>query len=70
MSQEEKRPTLIVAHGDFAYAALAYRTFRRLGWDVQRAESGPEVRQLAHRLEPRFVILDRLYQRERLADVR
>ncbi len=64
MSQEEKRPCLIIAHGDAAYAALVCRTFRRLGWDVHQSESGPDVRRLARRVEPRCIILDALLPNE------
>jgi DNA-binding response OmpR family regulator len=51
-------PCLIVAHPDTAYAAEVARGFRRLGWDVYPARSGPEVRRLAPMLEADAVILD------------
>ena len=64
MIQEVKRPCLIVAHGDSVYAAQACRTFRRLGWDVHQAASGPEVRRLTRTVEPRSMILDALLPNE------
>jgi CheY-like chemotaxis protein len=64
MSQEEKRPCLIVAHGDPAYTAQVCVTFRRLGWDVHQAATGPEVRRLARSLSPDVVILDTLLPNE------
>jgi DNA-binding response OmpR family regulator len=51
-------PCLILAHGDPVYAASACRAFRRLGWDVYLARTGPEVRRLARMLEPDLVVLD------------
>ena len=50
-------PCLIVAHGDPAYAALLRRSFRRLGWRVHLAESGPAARHLARILAPAGVVL-------------
>ncbi len=64
MSPVEKRPVLIVAHGDSSFAALACGTFHELGWDVHQAESGPEVRRLTRAVEPRFVVLDALLPNE------
>jgi ActR/RegA family two-component response regulator len=64
MPQEEKRPCLIVAHGDAAYAAQVGHTFRRLGWDVHQSSSGPEVRRLARRVGPRLIVLDALLPNE------
>jgi DNA-binding response OmpR family regulator len=51
------RPCLLLAHWDSAYASAASRAFRRLGWDVYQAQSGPEVRRLARMLVPHLVIL-------------
>lgn len=50
-------PCLILAHTDAAYAAMAGRSFRRLGWDVYPARSGPEARRLARMLSPTLVVL-------------
>jgi DNA-binding response OmpR family regulator len=52
------RPCLILAHADAAYAALASRAFRRLGWDVYLTRSGPETRRLARMLNPSVVVLE------------
>jgi DNA-binding response OmpR family regulator len=52
------RPGLIVAHSDPAYAALLGRSFTSLGWEVQLAATGAEVRRLAWSLGPAVVILD------------
>ena len=51
------RPCLILAHADPAYADAVVRAFRRLGWDVYTARSGPEVRRLARMLQPQLVVL-------------
>jgi DNA-binding response OmpR family regulator len=51
-------PCLIVAHPDANYEAEVARGFRRLGWDVYHAKSGPEVRRLVPMLEADAVILD------------
>ncbi len=50
-------PCLILAHTDAGYAAIASRTFRRLGWDVYPARTGPEARRLARMLRPNLVVL-------------
>src|ERR1700674_4557550 len=52
------RPCLIVAHADSGYAARTSRAFRRLGWDVYVARTGPEARRLARMLFPDLAILD------------
>lgn len=52
------RPTLILAHTDPAYTALAGHTFNRLGWDVFLASDGPDARRLAHDVHPSAVILE------------
>ncbi len=52
------RPCLVLAHGSPAYAAQAGRAFRRLGWDVYPARSGPEARRLARMLAAEAVVLD------------
>ena len=65
------RPCLILAHADPAYAAQVLRTFRRQGWDVYTAQSGPEVRRLARMLEPQLVVHPgRPARGERLAHLR
>ncbi|HZU36213.1 MAG TPA: response regulator [Gemmataceae bacterium] len=51
------RPCLILAHADCAYATAAARVFRREGWDVYNARSGPEARRLARMLRPSLVVL-------------
>jgi hypothetical protein len=51
------RPCLVLAHGSPAYAAQAGRAFRRLGWDVYTARSGPEARRLARMLGADAVVL-------------
>lgn len=51
-------PCLILAHSDAAYEVLLARGFRRLGWDVYLARSGPEARRLVRMLEADVVILD------------
>jgi DNA-binding response OmpR family regulator len=51
-------PCLILAHADAAYEAEVARSFRRLGWDVYFARTGPEVRRLVPLLEADLVILD------------
>jgi DNA-binding response OmpR family regulator len=52
------RPCLVLAHTSPAYAAQAGRVFRRLGWDVYTARSGPEARRLARMLAAEAVVLD------------
>ena len=52
------RPCLILAHSDAAYAAAAGRFFRRRGWDVYAAETGPEVRRLTRMMQPQLVVLE------------
>lgn len=52
------RPCLVLAHAEPTYAGDACRTFRRLGWDVYPATTGPEVRRLARMLEADLVVLD------------
>jgi DNA-binding response OmpR family regulator len=51
------RPCLIVAHGDLHYAGALGWAFRRQGWDVYQARSGPEARRLARMLEPDLMVL-------------
>jgi two-component system alkaline phosphatase synthesis response regulator PhoP len=51
-------PCLILAHPDAGYEAAIGRGFRRLGWDVYVARSGPEARRLVRMLEADVVILD------------
>jgi CheY-like chemotaxis protein len=52
------RPCMIVAYVDSALAVLCARHFRRLGWEVHLANSGPEARRLANRLAPQVLVLD------------
>src|SRR5437016_1909719 len=52
------RPRMIVAYADSAHAALSARHFRRLGWEVHLAGSGPAARRIADALAPEVVILD------------
>jgi DNA-binding response OmpR family regulator len=52
------RPRLVMAYADSSHAALSARHFRRLGWEVHLASSGPEARRLARALAPELVILD------------
>ncbi len=51
-------PCLILAHPDREYEAAIARGFRRLGWDVYLAQSGPEVRRLVRMMDADVVILD------------
>jgi CheY-like chemotaxis protein len=51
------QPCLIVAHADATYAALVARSFRRRGWDVYPARSGPETRRLARLLRPDLIVM-------------
>jgi CheY-like chemotaxis protein len=53
----ECRPCMILAHADNAYLAQALRVFRRRGWDVYAARTGPEARRLARMLQPQLVVL-------------
>jgi hypothetical protein len=57
-------PCLLVAQAEPAHAALTARSFRRVGWDVYTARTGPEVRRLARMLAPRLVVLDTLLPEE------
>ena len=52
-----RHPCLILADEDRAFAAAVERSFRRLGWDVYAARSGPEARRLARMLAPSLVVL-------------
>jgi DNA-binding response OmpR family regulator len=51
------RPCLILAHADAVYEAAASRAFRRDGWDVYNARTGPEARRLTRMLRPSLVVL-------------
>jgi DNA-binding response OmpR family regulator len=51
-------PCLILAHPDTAYETAIARAFRRMGWDVYLAQTGPEVRRLARMLDADVVVLD------------
>jgi CheY-like chemotaxis protein len=50
-------PCLVLAHPHPDSQAVLSRGFRRLGWDVYVASSGPEARRLARMLEADIVIL-------------
>ena len=52
------RPRLVVAYADSSHAALSARLFRRLGWEVHLASSGPDARHLASMLAPQVLVLD------------
>jgi CheY-like chemotaxis protein len=52
------RPCLILTHGNPQYLADTCKFFRRQGWDVYEAQSGPETRRLARMLEPDLVVLE------------
>jgi DNA-binding response OmpR family regulator len=52
------RPCLVLAHADAVYAAGAARAFRRLGWDVYTARTGPEARRLVRLLGAELAVLD------------
>src|SRR5690242_6210793 len=52
------RPRVVLAYADSARAALNARRFRRLGWEVHLAWSGPETRRLVHALRPQIVLMD------------
>jgi DNA-binding response OmpR family regulator len=53
-----RRPRLVLAYADSAYASLCARHFRRLGWEVHLASSGPDARRLVACSEPHVVVLD------------
>ena len=50
-------PCLVLAHPHPDAQAVLARGFRRLGWDVYQAGSGPEARRLARMLSADMVIL-------------
>ncbi|HYV35525.1 MAG TPA: response regulator, partial [Gemmataceae bacterium] len=52
------RPRMVVAYADSMHAAQSARQFRRLGWEVHLASSGPDARRLAQELTPEVVIMD------------
>jgi DNA-binding response OmpR family regulator len=52
------RPCLVVANTDPRCALETRRSFRRLGWDVYLAQTGPEARRLSRMLEADLVVLD------------
>src|SRR5437899_1090499 len=57
-SEYGKRPRLLLAYADPAYASECGRCFRRLGWEVEMVASGAEARELAHQYRPDVVVLD------------
>ena len=50
-------PCLILADADPSFSATVERSFRRLGWDVYVARTGPELRRLVRMLNPSLVVL-------------
>jgi DNA-binding response OmpR family regulator len=50
-------PCLVLAHPHPNAQAVLARGFRRLGWDVYLAHSGPEARRLARMLTADMVVL-------------
>lgn len=52
------RQTVIVAHSDPVFTASVSWSFRKSGWEVYLAETGPEVRQLARLFDQATVLLD------------
>ncbi|HTU93892.1 MAG TPA: response regulator [Gemmataceae bacterium] len=50
-------PCLVLAHPHAGPQGVLARGFRRLGWDVYLARSGPEARRLARMLAADIVIL-------------
>jgi DNA-binding response OmpR family regulator len=57
-SPRSLRPRMVVAYADSTHAALSARHFRRLGWEVHLASSGPDARHLVQALAPEVVLLD------------
>lgn len=57
-SEGSYRPCLILALRDASIATETERSVRRRGWDVYKAQTGPEVRRLARMLSPDMVALD------------
>jgi CheY-like chemotaxis protein len=53
-----RRPRLLLAYADAAYASECGRYFRRLGWEVQMVASGAEARALVREYHPDVVALD------------
>ena len=53
-----RRPRLLLAYADAAYASECGRYFRRLGWEVEMVASGAEARELASEYRPHVVVLD------------
>jgi CheY-like chemotaxis protein len=51
------RRRLLLAHGDPHYVAAVRTQFERLGWDVQIAQKGSDIRQLARQQVPTLVVL-------------
>jgi CheY-like chemotaxis protein len=49
---------MVLAYADSARAALNSRQFRRLGWEVHQACSGPDARRLVSALHPQVVLVD------------
>jgi CheY-like chemotaxis protein len=49
---------MVLAYADSEHAVLSARHFRRLGWEVHLASSGPDARRLAHTLAPVVVVMD------------
>src|SRR5262245_59266300 len=54
----ENRPRLLLVYADSAYASLAGRYFRRLGWEVRMVADGAEARRQFEDFQPTFVVID------------
>jgi len=54
----DRRPCLIVAYADPAFAARWGRFFRRQGWEVHLTPSDAEMSHLVDRLGPTAVVID------------
>ncbi len=62
-SDLSRRPRLLLAYADSAFASECGRFFRRLGWEVQLVTSSAETMELAREWQPNVVVLE-----ESLAD--
>jgi len=54
----DRRPCLIVAYSDSAFASRWCRHFRRNGWAVHSTPSAPEIDRLADQFEPAAIVVD------------
>jgi DNA-binding response OmpR family regulator len=55
--EDNFRPCLVICHADSRFGSAAAGGFRRRGWDVYTARSGPEARRLARMLSADLVVL-------------